>query len=139
MIIFHVVLNISVVGVVSDETIFKVISKTSVITDETISHIVSEISVVSVVSDEIIFHVVLNIGLVSVVSYETISPVFSKISVVNHECMLMCSPAKQRSQSSQYGSYFYQWDCFTSPLIIRSILTTLTTLFGRLQNSQRSK
>ena len=53
--IFDVVLNISVVSVVSGETISNVVLKASPVTDETISNIVAEISVVTVVSDEIIF------------------------------------------------------------------------------------
>ena len=50
-IIFHVVLNISLVRVVSDKTIFYGVSK---------------ISIVSVVRNGIIFHVVLNSSVVSV-------------------------------------------------------------------------
>ena len=47
-IIFHVVLNISVVSVVS------IVSKISVVNEEIISYLVLEISVVSVVSGEVI-------------------------------------------------------------------------------------
>ena len=43
-------------------------SVVSVVSDETIFHEVSKISVVSIVSDEVVFHVVLNISVVSVVS-----------------------------------------------------------------------
>ena len=109
MSIFKVVLNVNVVSVASDETIFHAVSKTSVVNDETIFHVTSEINAVSVVSDEIIFHIVLNMGVVSVVSDETILHVPSKIREVNNECIFICSLAKHRSQRSQYGFYFYEW------------------------------
>ena len=76
--------------------IFNIVSKNSIVTDKTISLIVWEISVVSVVSVKIIL------------------PVLSKISVFNHDCMLMRSPGKQGSQFSQYGFYFYEWVCKTA-------------------------
>ena len=53
-IIFHLVLNISIVSVVSDKTIFYVVSK---------------IIVANVATDGIIFHVVMKTRLVSVVSH----------------------------------------------------------------------
>ena len=48
--IFHVVSKISVVNVVSDEIISHLVLKISVVSDETVFHILN-ISVVSVVSD----------------------------------------------------------------------------------------
>ena len=64
----YLVFKISVVNVVSDESIFHIVLTNSVVNAQVILHVVSKISVISVVSDEIMFYVVLNIIVVSVVS-----------------------------------------------------------------------
>ena len=88
MSIFHEVLNIILVSVASDESIFNLVSRINVVSDEIIFHVVLKkqrsqcsqrdetifnvVSKISVVSDKITFHVVLNVSVVIGVSDESI-------------------------------------------------------------------
>ena len=71
VIIFHVVLQISVLIVVDNEIIFNVILEITVVSvddDEIVFNMALQISAVSVVNDEFIFNVVLQMSVVGVVN-----------------------------------------------------------------------